>query len=96
MKSAWRVCGLLACVIPVQSACSSFGFERDTDAGTITIFDREMPVLTWRYGDQLPHGVPIGRKRSSRIAPFHRKHPPFNGRPTGQGPQTARPNWDRR
>jgi len=66
MRIVWCLCAALA-----LCACRSFEFDRDEDAGTITIRDGDMPVLTWRYGDQLPEGVPSNRKRSSYVHPIY-------------------------
>jgi len=66
MKVGW-----VLCLVTALSSCASFEFERDEDAGTITIREGDEPVLTYRYGDQLPEGVPESRKRSSYIHPIY-------------------------
>ena len=46
-------------------------FVEDDSAGTITFMDDERPVLTYRYGDQLPAGLDAKQTRSSYIHPLY-------------------------
>lgn len=43
----------------------------DAAAGTLTVTDGDRPVLTYRYGDQLPAGVDPRYARSSYIHPLY-------------------------
>ena len=44
-------------------------FVEDAAAGTLTITDKDKPVLTYRYGDQLPPGLDAKQTRSCYIHP---------------------------
>ena len=43
----------------------------DPSAGTLTVMDGERPVLTYRYGDQLPAALDAKQTRSSYIQPLY-------------------------
>lgn len=43
----------------------------DAEAGTLTVMDGQRPVLTYRYGEQLPAGVDPRYARSSYIHPLY-------------------------
>lgn len=46
-------------------------FVEDAAAGTTTFMEAGRPVLTYRYGDQLPAGLDAKQKRSSYIHPLY-------------------------
>ncbi len=46
-------------------------FVEDTVKGTLTIMDSGMPVLTYRFGDQLKEGVDARFARSCYIHPLY-------------------------
>jgi len=62
-----------ACLIvaPCAPADAAFRLVDDADAGAITVFDGETPVLTYRYGMQLAEGVDAKYERSCYIHPLY-------------------------
>ena len=64
------LCG--ACVANAPAPIESpFRFVEDSARGAIDVFEGEVPVLTYLYGDQLPDGVPADRMRSSYVHPIY-------------------------
>jgi hypothetical protein len=50
---------------------ASLHFTEDSASGALHLLDGETPVFSYRYGDQLPEGVPADRLRSSYLHPIH-------------------------
>lgn len=63
-------CGTERTVHPTVGP-STFTFVDDPVRGALTLLDDEIPVFAYRYGDQLPEGIPADRKRSSYLHPIH-------------------------
>ena len=49
----------------------ALAFTEDPVAGTLTVMDGEVPVLTYRFGDQLPAGLDAKQARSCYVHPLY-------------------------
>ena len=61
---------ILAACATADPAPSPFRIVDDPTRGALDLFDGEMPVLSYLYGDQLPEGVAADRMRSSYVHPI--------------------------
>lgn len=68
---------LAAATLCLAAACRTapsppplFEFTDDPERGALELTERGVPVLTYRYGDQLPEGVTPDRLRSSYVHPI--------------------------
>jgi hypothetical protein len=68
IKRAHRgLIGLLLCAAQVHA---QFNWQMNAGEGTLTLLDRDIKVLTYRYGDQLKTGVAVQYERACYIHPL--------------------------
>lgn len=48
-----------------------FRFEENAGAGTLTVMDERLPVLTYRFGEQPPTGLDAKQARSCYVHPLY-------------------------
>lgn len=67
-KIRWLIIGLL---LSTGVASAQFNWRMDEDKGTLILLEKDIPVFTYRYGDQLAEGVPALYERSCYIHPLY-------------------------
>ena len=62
--------GIFSLLLMAGILSAQMTWQQENEEGTLSLYDGKIPVVTYRYGDQLKKGVPAQYMRACYIHPL--------------------------